>query len=279
MSTAANLVPSALETACARRARFWAAANNFQQLQPDVPSHVFVAERDRALDERTGTALIELDLSERLGLDYPATVPNLLARYVRIESADELGFELLSSGEVYYAIEGSGAVEKNGRIDRLERRRRVRASRPGPHPVPGQRRRRTPVDGDGRAGDVVLRGGARRRRRGSGALPGRGHRARDGADPLPGRRRHAVRESGAVHARRAGDDPPRHADRRVRVQLPSTRRRPAPAPAQRGRSDPVHPGRGRPFDGGRTQGRLVRPRGHGHPRRPPCIRITTAGRR
>ena len=114
MSTAANLVPSALETACARRARFWAAANNFQQLQPDVPSHVFVAERDRALDERTGTALIELDLSERLGLDYPATVPNLLARYVRIESADELEFELLSSGEVYYAIEGSGTVEKNG---------------------------------------------------------------------------------------------------------------------------------------------------------------------
>ena len=114
MSTAANLVPSALETACARRARFWAAANNFQQLQPDVPSHVFIAERDRALDERTGTALIELNLSERLGLGYPATVPNLLARYVRIESADELGFEFLSSGEAYYAIEGSGAVEKNG---------------------------------------------------------------------------------------------------------------------------------------------------------------------
>ena len=114
MSTAANLVPSALETPSARRALYWAAANNFQQLQPDVPSHVFVAERDRALDPETGTALIDLDLSDRLGLRYPATVPNLLARYVRVESGDELGFAFLSSGEVYYAIEGSGSATKNG---------------------------------------------------------------------------------------------------------------------------------------------------------------------
>ena len=112
MSTAARLVPSALDTEYAQRARFWSAANNFQQLQPDVPSHVFVAERDRALDEETGTALIAMDLSDRIGLDYPATVPNLLSRYVRIEAGDEITFELVSSGEAYYAIDGSGEVEK-----------------------------------------------------------------------------------------------------------------------------------------------------------------------
>ncbi len=114
MSTAANLVPSIETTPHARRARFWSAANNFQQLQPDVPSHVFVAERDRALDPATGTALIPLDLSDRIGLDYPATVPNLLARYVRVEAGDAISFDLASSGEAFYAMDGSGEVDKGG---------------------------------------------------------------------------------------------------------------------------------------------------------------------
>jgi gentisate 1,2-dioxygenase len=112
MSTAANLMPSALETASARRARYWSAANNFRPGQPVVPGHVFVAERDRAIDERTGTALIPLDLSDRLGLAYPATVPNLLARYVRVAAGDEIACELASSGEAYYVMEGGGEVEK-----------------------------------------------------------------------------------------------------------------------------------------------------------------------
>ena len=51
MSTAANLVTTASGSAQARRAIFWSAANNFRKGQPDVPSHVFVAERDRAIDE------------------------------------------------------------------------------------------------------------------------------------------------------------------------------------------------------------------------------------
>ena len=112
MSTAANLVTSAADTEQAQRALFWSAANNFRKGQPDVPCHVFLAERDRAIDESTGTALIPLDLSDRLGLDYPATVPNLLARYVRVAGGDEIAFELASSGEAYYVMEGSGEVEK-----------------------------------------------------------------------------------------------------------------------------------------------------------------------
>jgi gentisate 1,2-dioxygenase len=114
MSTAASLVTSALDSTYAHRALYWSAANNFRKGQPDVPCHVFVAERDRALDERTGTALIPLDLSGRLGLGYPATVPNLLARYVRIAAGDEISFELASSGEAFYVMDGSGEVEKGG---------------------------------------------------------------------------------------------------------------------------------------------------------------------
>ena len=116
MSTAASLVTSALESAPdsdqAQRALYWSAANNFQKGQPDVPCHVFVAERDRAVDEGTGTTLIPLDLSDRLGLDYPATVPNLLARYVRVDGEDEIAYDLASSGEAYYVMDGSGEVEK-----------------------------------------------------------------------------------------------------------------------------------------------------------------------
>ena len=112
MSTIAAETPSAADTVYARRALYWSAANNFQQSQPRVPSHVFTAERDRALDERTGTALIALDLSGRLGLDYPASVPNLLARYVRVEDGGEIAFELVSSGEAYYAMDGGGTAEK-----------------------------------------------------------------------------------------------------------------------------------------------------------------------
>ena len=112
MSSAVSAMPSVLDSEYAQRARFWSAANNFQQLQPDVPGHVFVPERDRALDEATGTTLIPMDLSDRLGLDYPATVPNLLSRYVRVEGGGKIDFELASSGEAYYAMDGSGYVEK-----------------------------------------------------------------------------------------------------------------------------------------------------------------------
>lgn len=112
-STAARLAtPAVPGSACAQRALYWSAANNFRKGQPDVPGHVFAAERDRALDAGTGTALIPLDLSDRLGLDYPASVPNLLARYVRVEGGDEIAYELASSGEAYYVMEGDGEAGK-----------------------------------------------------------------------------------------------------------------------------------------------------------------------
>lgn len=120
MSTAASLATPAsapapaLDSACARRSRYWSAANNFRKGRPDVPSHVFAAERDRALDDRTGTALIPLDLSDRLGLDYPASVPNLLARYVRVAGGDEIAYDFASSGEAYYVMAGDGEAGKAG---------------------------------------------------------------------------------------------------------------------------------------------------------------------
>ena len=265
MSTAANLVLSAPETACARRARFWSAANNFQQLQPDVPSHVFIAERDRALDERTGTALIELDLSERLGLGYPATVPNLLARYVRIEGADELGFEFLSSGEAYYVIEGSGAAEKNGES--------IAWSEGDVFVLPGGGRTRLRANDGGAllwmvTDEPVMSFFAVER------AGGDGEAVHYPAEAI-------AHEMARIHSRIDDGTQSGKAVLLTRAGLETTHlATPTVAFAYNslppGDDQPPHRhnaaaltlcvrGEGGPFDGGRAQGRLARPSGHGHP--------------
>ncbi len=51
------------DTVHTRRAIYYTPTQNaFSAKLPKVPSHVFLAERDRAFDPATGTALIELDL-------------------------------------------------------------------------------------------------------------------------------------------------------------------------------------------------------------------------
>ena len=72
------------ETASSRRAVYEVPENIFQAKRPPVPAHVFVNERDKAFSESTPSGLTNLDLSEQLGFDYPATTPLLLARYLRV---------------------------------------------------------------------------------------------------------------------------------------------------------------------------------------------------
>ena len=55
------------DTPYTRRARYFDSSNAFALKYPPVPCHQFLAERDRALDPATGTALIPLDLSASLG--------------------------------------------------------------------------------------------------------------------------------------------------------------------------------------------------------------------
>jgi gentisate 1,2-dioxygenase len=95
-------------TVYTERARYYTPSNGFDFKVPDVPSHVFVAERDRAMDPTTGTGLIELDLSDRLETGFPATTPLLLARYARIQANEELSTTFKASGEIYYVIAGAG---------------------------------------------------------------------------------------------------------------------------------------------------------------------------
>jgi gentisate 1,2-dioxygenase len=110
--------PSTTTSVQTERARFFDSSNAFNLKYPDVPCHQFLTERDRALDPATGTALIPMDLSEQLEIDYPVTTPLILTCYARIRSGDQLETQFTASGELYYVIEGAGrSIKGADRID------------------------------------------------------------------------------------------------------------------------------------------------------------------
>jgi gentisate 1,2-dioxygenase len=113
-SDAAGERPAVADTLFTERARYFDSSNAFALKSPPVPCHQFLAERDRALDPATGTAIIPLDLSERMEIDFPATTPLILTRYLRIRAGDRLSTRLKASAELYYVIEGSGETTKAG---------------------------------------------------------------------------------------------------------------------------------------------------------------------
>jgi gentisate 1,2-dioxygenase len=104
--------PAVAGTVFTERARYFDSSNAFALKHPPVPCHQFLAERDRALDPATGTAIIPLDLSDRLETGFPATTPLILTRYLRIRAGDRLSTRLKASGELYYVIAGSGETSK-----------------------------------------------------------------------------------------------------------------------------------------------------------------------
>jgi gentisate 1,2-dioxygenase len=106
--------PAMAGTVFTERARYFDSSNAFALKYPPVPCHQFLAERDRALDPATGTAIIPLDLSDRLETDFPATTPLILTRYLRIRAGDRLATRLKASGELYHVIAGAGETSKAG---------------------------------------------------------------------------------------------------------------------------------------------------------------------
>src|SRR5436309_2995198 len=97
-----------VETAYARRARYYSSADGFNIKRPRIPAHVFARERDRAPDPPTPTGPLPLDLGTALGTDGPATTPLILARYARLRAGESLATRFEASGEIYYVIAGSG---------------------------------------------------------------------------------------------------------------------------------------------------------------------------
>jgi gentisate 1,2-dioxygenase len=73
----------------------------------DVPIQAFPAQ----LHEEGETGIIELDLSDKIGTPYPATSPNLLANYIRIQQNGSIKSAANSTSEVFFVMRGSGHTE------------------------------------------------------------------------------------------------------------------------------------------------------------------------
>lgn len=99
---------SSAGTPYTRRASFLPRDNYYVGAQDEIPAHVFMAERTQALDPAGPTGFIVLDYRERIGSDYPATTPLILARYAKIRAGENLASRFKASGEIYYVIRGSG---------------------------------------------------------------------------------------------------------------------------------------------------------------------------
>ncbi|NIE73313.1 hypothetical protein F3J45_02380 [Pantoea sp. Ap-967] len=87
---------------------YYVPTNPFNYKQPQVPIHLFEAERQRALFQEGGSEVIDLDLGEHLHLNYPATTPNLLARYVKLQGTAPLQTQVCATSEIYIVISGTG---------------------------------------------------------------------------------------------------------------------------------------------------------------------------
>jgi gentisate 1,2-dioxygenase len=106
-----------VETPYTRRARYYSSHEAFNITHSAIPAHVFVAERDRALDPATPTGLIACDLSAELHAAGPVTTPLILARYARIRAGERLATRFAATGELYYVIAGEG--ETRAGADRI----------------------------------------------------------------------------------------------------------------------------------------------------------------
>jgi len=93
---------------------FTPAGGSMSRALPEVAPKAFYAERDKAFDRGTPTGFVDLDNSGELNLDYPATLPLILARYVILDPGRTFEHRLRASGEVYHVLQGAGVSENAG---------------------------------------------------------------------------------------------------------------------------------------------------------------------
>lgn len=79
---------------------------------PQVPIHAYPA----ALHQSGKTRVIPFDLSGVLKTDYPATTPNLLAAFLRIEAGESLATTAAATSQLVYVIRGNGRTRAGGLV-------------------------------------------------------------------------------------------------------------------------------------------------------------------
>ena len=91
-----------------QRAFYNTPKNVFNWSWPKVPRHKFISEKIEAYNFGDASLIIPLDISHILLTNYPATIPSILARYIRLKKNDPISHNLIASGEIYYVLEGNG---------------------------------------------------------------------------------------------------------------------------------------------------------------------------
>eukprot|EP01039_Chlorochromonas_danica_P001581 gene1584-1727_t len=77
-----------------------------------------VAFHASSLHESGPTRIIPFDLSKQMHIDYPASSPNLLASFIRIESKEKIDTNAVATSQAFYVIRGSGrSVSEHGLIE------------------------------------------------------------------------------------------------------------------------------------------------------------------
>lgn len=100
------------------RPRYLSVEEGFNIKRPDLAARVFDQERKRAFDARTPTGFVLLDESARLKTAFPATLPLMLGRYLRIRAGETFTTQLKASGEIHVVLAGIGQTEQQeGVID------------------------------------------------------------------------------------------------------------------------------------------------------------------
>jgi gentisate 1,2-dioxygenase len=95
----------------AARATFYAPELAFDRPVPKVPAAVFLNERDLAFADGARTGAIDLDQSDALGCDWPATTPTMLARYLVVGAGELLEQKAAASGLTHYVLRGTGSTQ------------------------------------------------------------------------------------------------------------------------------------------------------------------------
>lgn len=113
-----NANQSAVQAGFREEAVYYVPRNAFKAAHAKVPLHEFETERAQARTGGDGSVAIALDLSASMGLPFPASLPNVLARYLKLESGEPLTLSANATAIIHYVITGSGFSECNGdRID------------------------------------------------------------------------------------------------------------------------------------------------------------------
>lgn len=76
-------------------------------MNPDV-GQVPVLAHDASLHESGETRVIPFDLSRFMNIDYPASSPNLIASFIRINPNDQIETTATATSQAFYVIRGSG---------------------------------------------------------------------------------------------------------------------------------------------------------------------------